>query len=135
SDRNRSFDHGLLVIIVVLLFAMGGVLLTSRSIARTIIATSSQSSTATAPSKTGQTKTTIALCTLSGPTIGVTIRVLSNATSPAVGARISGYDIAHRDGLQQVDPLPPETTNSTGWASLTDGGEGPYYLVLTYLGQ
>jgi hypothetical protein len=69
---------------------------------------------------------------LLAPTFGVIVHVLTNATSPLVGARVSGHSAGYCNGSQQISQLQPTTTNSSGWASLLDGGTGIYYLDISH---
>jgi len=51
---------------------------------------------------------------------------------PQEGARISGRAITYCNGVQQLFPIRPETTNSSGWAVLLDGGLGIYFLTVVF---
>ena len=83
-------------------------------------------------------KTSVATtsCTVFGPTIGVVIRVveggLSGPIAPISGARIGGEAEGYCNDALQTQALQPAATNSSGWASLLDGGFGVYDLNITY---
>jgi hypothetical protein len=119
----------LLVIIIVLIGAMGGILLVPQLVTRT---TSTFTQTVTITSNANQTSIKTTSCTMLAPTFGVVVRVLTNATSPLAGARVSGQSAGYCNGLQQISLLQPTTTNSSGWASLLDGGFGIYYLDISH---
>jgi hypothetical protein len=76
-------------------------------------------------------------CTILAPTDGVVLHVIMNNgsspshASPVVGAQVSGQDIGYCNGRKQILTISSVTTNSTGWASLLDGGFGGYYLTIT----
>lgn len=74
-------------------------------------------------------------CTVLAPAIGVVIQVVENNYTqsgtysiPVSGISISGQDIGYCNGQKQVIILNKMMTNSTGWATLLDGGFGTYYL-------
>ena len=75
-------------------------------------------------------------CTVLGPTIGVVIQIieggLSGPTSPVVGARIIGEAAGYCNNALQTQPLQQALTNSSGWATLFDGGFGVYNLNVSY---
>lgn len=78
-------------------------------------------------------------CGISGPTTGVVLQIIAyNHTSsgvstvPWVGTSVSGEAVGYCNDALQTSILPPTTTNSTGWASLLDGGFGLYDLNVTY---
>jgi hypothetical protein len=120
---------GLMVIIIVLVGAIGTLLFTSQSTTRSVASTTT--TTVTIVNPTAQTNITTTSCTILAPTFGVVIRVLTNSTSPLVGARVSGQSVGYCNGLQDISPFQPTTTNSSGWASLLDGGFGIYYLDIS----
>ena len=75
-------------------------------------------------------------CTVSGPTDGVVIRIveggLSGPTVPVVGADVSGEAAGYCNDALQTQALQQEVTNSSGWATLLDGGFGVYNLNISY---
>jgi len=76
-------------------------------------------------------------CVVTGPTIGVVLRVVENngsgnTTIPVQSARVSGQDIGYCNDVEQVIAIKPTTTNSSGWVSLLYGGFGIYYLDIYY---
>ena len=83
-----------------------------------------------------ETSVTTTYCTVLAPTIGVVIRVveggLSGPTSPISGARVGGQADGYCNNALQAQTLQPAVTNSTGWASLLDGGFGVYNLNISY---
>ena len=88
---------------------------------------------------TSQTTVATTSCTILGPTIGVVIRVLqgglfqsSPAPYPVVGARVGGEAAGYCNNALQTMELTPNTTNSSGWAKLLDGGFGVYNLDVSY---
>lgn len=93
------------------------------------------------PVPSASSSTSPAACTIIGPTEGVEIRVvMSNGsdpshTIPVVGAQVGGEDDGYCNGQRRVMVLMAETTNSSGWASLLDGGFGSYNLSVTYPGS
>lgn len=82
-------------------------------------------------SKTALCCGTTTYCTILGPTIGVVIRVMEG-TSPVAGARVNGEADGYCNSALQTQTLQPTTTNSSGWASLLDGGFGVYNLNISY---
>ncbi len=107
----------LVVIIIVLTGTLGGVLLTWQPATHTLTSVSTQTTTQ---------------CILYAETYGVVIRILTNATSPIVGAQITGQSVGYCNDLPQISSLQPTTTNSSGWATLLDGGIGIYYLNISF---
>ncbi len=76
-------------------------------------------------------------CPITGPTIGVVLRVLANngsglAPIPVQGVQVSGQDVGYCNDVEQVIAIKPTTTNSSGWVSLLYGGLGIYYLDIHY---
>ncbi len=69
-------------------------------------------------------------CNSTGPTMGVVVRVLEGTQPPVpvAGARVSGHSVGYCNGEVQTLGLPQVITNSSGWATLLDGGTGTYYL-------
>ena len=78
-------------------------------------------------------------CTSSGPTDGVELQVVAinhagpgTGTGPIAGLVVNGEDVWYCNDQKQVTVLGPVATNSSGWVSLLDGGNGLYYLNVTY---
>lgn len=131
----------LLVVVVVLAASLAYVVVTPQSVTRTSTQTVTRGSTATQTStvtiivnQSSRTTLETTSCAVSGPTIGVMLRVLEDAShpTPVAGAQITGQMVGWCNDAQQVSLLQPETTNSSGWASLLDGGFGIYDLSINY---
>ncbi|MGH2640005.1 MAG: hypothetical protein ACRDF4_12115 [Rhabdochlamydiaceae bacterium] len=76
-------------------------------------------------------------CAISGPTMGVVIRILDgglvDTAYPIVGAIVSGNATGYCNNALQTQVLQPALTNSSGWATLLDGGFGIYNLRVSYI--
>ncbi|HEV2137850.1 MAG TPA: hypothetical protein VGR53_03345 [Nitrososphaerales archaeon] len=88
-------------------------------------------------SQSGKNSTPQTTCTILGETIGVALHVVatdyqSHSAVPVVGARISGDGVLYCNSAKQVSVFLPNTTNSTGWVDMFQGGGGEYYLNVTY---
>ena len=136
-----NISMALLAMILVVVGALGGFLLASQSVAHTVTSISTETTTVvseendtvtTTLGKTSETNTTTQSCYLLAPSIGVVIRVITNSTSPVAGARVSGESAGYCNNSLQVAALVPTTTNSSGWASLLDGGFGIYHLNISW---
>jgi hypothetical protein len=74
-------------------------------------------------------------CISSGPTEGVVLRLVANGNTgiiPVAGAAVSGEDLWYCNDSPQITHFNSTLTNSSGWASLLFGGNGIYYLNVTY---
>ena len=78
-------------------------------------------------------------CTVLGPSAGVELQVVAmnsagpgTGTGPVAGLVVNGEDVWYCNNQRQVTMLGPVITNSSGWVSLLDGGNGIYYLNVTY---
>ena len=72
-------------------------------------------------------------CTVSGPTNGVVIRVVGGPSFVIAGATVGGEADGYCNSVLQTQTLQPAVTNSSGWASLIDGGFGTYNLEIGYV--
>jgi len=70
-------------------------------------------------------------CIVLGPTIGAVIRIIEKG-APIAGASVSGEADGYCNNALQTQPLQSTVTNSSGWASLMDGGFGVYNLLVSY---
>jgi hypothetical protein len=93
----------------------------------------------TSSSNTFSAVSTSVGCTVSDTTEGVVIQLVEyNYTAsgqnvvPIPGATIIGQDVGYCNDQRQVMNLSKATTNSTGWASLLNGGFGVYYLTIDF---
>lgn len=131
----------LIVVVVVLVASLAYVVVTPRSVTRTSTQTLTQGSTKMQTNtvtiivnQSSRTTVKTTSCAVSGPTIGVMLRVLEDARNPTplAGAQITGQSVGWCNDAQQASLLQPTTTNSSGWASLLDGGFGIYDLSINY---
>ena len=127
----------LLLVIVVLAASLAYAVVAPRTSTQTVTqsSTTTQINTVTIiVNQSSRTTVKTTSCAVSGPTIGVMLRVLEDAShpTPVVGAQITGQNVGWCDDAQQVSVLQPVTTNSSGWASLLDGGFGIYDLSINY---
>lgn len=81
--------------------------------------------------QTSNSTSNTTICTVTGETIGVMLRVLSGG-SPVVGASINGESVGYCNDARQTTPLQSTLTNSTGWANLLDGGFGVYDISINF---
>ena len=138
-----SANAALLVVVVVLVASLAYVTITTQQVthASTRTETVTQSSTTTLTNtvtivvnQSSRTTVSTTTCAISGPTIGVMLRVLEDAVhpTPVAGAQITGQSVGYCNDMEQVSMLQPATTNSSGWAGLLDGGFGIYDLSINY---
>jgi hypothetical protein len=125
------------LVVVVLVAALAYTAVTPRIITQTVTqgSTTTQFNTVTILiNQSSRTTVKTTSCAVSGPTIGVLLRVVEDARNPTpvVGAQITGQDVGWCGDAQQASLLQPVTTNSSGWASLLDGGFGIYDLSINY---
>jgi hypothetical protein len=140
-----STTAALLVVVVVLAASLAYVTITPRQV--THASTNTGTETVTQSSTTLQTETVTIIinqsnrttisttsCMILAPSIGVILRVVEDAShpTPVVGAQITGESVGWCNGAEQISMLQPATTNSSGWASLLDGGFGIYDLSINY---
>jgi len=131
DGRLKNQIFALFMVVLVFASAGAGYLVGSVRSPSSFTSLSSASATVT-------TSSTITSCTILAPTMGVELRVMvvnsttSGVSVPQKGARISGQAITYCNSVQQVYPIRPETTNSSGWAVLLDGGLGIYFLTVVF---
>jgi len=82
-------------------------------------------------SSTSQNSVPTTSCAVPGPTIGAVIRVIESG-APVAGASVSGEADGYCNNALQTQTLQSTLTNSSGWASLMDGGFGVYNLLISY---
>jgi hypothetical protein len=71
------------------------------------------------------------LYTVLAPAVGVVIRLVEGG-APVADAIVSGGDVGMCNDTPQAAALTRTGTNSSGWASLLDGGFGIYELNVNY---
>ena len=84
-------------------------------------------------SSTSKTSVTTTSCTVLGPTNGVVIRVVGGPSYFIAGATVSGEADGYCNSVLQTQVLQPTETNSSGLASLIEGGFGTYNLNISYV--
>ena len=89
-------------------------------------------------SNTSMTTSISTICSISGETNGVQLRVVEEnysskpaTTIPVANAKVSGSDVYYCNNVRAEGEFVPSTTNSSGWASLLFGGGGIYYLNIS----
>jgi hypothetical protein len=77
---------------------------------------------------------TTSSCTITAPSIGASIRILTDSGKPIEGALVSGQSYLSCNAEPVVADLGPVSTNSSGWASIFNRNSGTYFLSVDYAG-